>query len=193
MKVVAVFCGSNFGASDAYRAAAESLGREIAARGMTLVYGGTHLGLMGAVADAALAAGGEVVGVINRSLHGRGHLHEKLTQHEIVVDMRARKARMCELADAFVALPGGLGTLEELFEVATLNQLGEHGKAFGTLNVLGFYDPLRALLDRAVTEGFMKREHRDMMVVESTVPALLDALESWQAPTVTKWIAPPDA
>jgi uncharacterized protein (TIGR00730 family) len=191
MQSVAVFCGSNFGTSPDYRAAAEALGREIAARKLTLVYGGTHMGSMGVLADAALAAGGNVVGIINRRLHERGHLHTGLTRHEIAADMRARKARMSDLADVFVALPGGLGTLEELFEVATLTQLGDHAKACGALNVRGFYDPMRAMLERAVEEGFMKPEHRDMVVLDADPARLLDALSVWQRPSVDKWIAQP--
>ena len=191
MLSVAVYCGSNFGASSEYRAAADALGREIARRGLTLVYGGTHMGSMGVLADAALAAGGTVVGIINRRLHERGHLHTGLTRHEIAADMRARKARMSELADAFIALPGGLGTLEELFEAATLTQLGDHAKACGALNVRGFYDPMRAMLQRAVEEGFMKAEHRDMVVLDADPARLLDALAIWQRPTVDKWIAQP--
>lgn len=191
MQSVAVFCGSNFGNSPDFRAAAEALGRAIASRGLTLVYGGTHMGSMGVLADAALAAGGTVVGIINRRLHERGHLHTGLTRHEVATDMRARKARMSELADAFIALPGGLGTLEELFEAATLTQLGDHAKACGALNVRGFYDPMRAMLDRAVGEGFMKAEHRDMVLMDADPARLLDALAAWQRPTVDKWIADP--
>jgi uncharacterized protein (TIGR00730 family) len=188
LKSVAVFCGSNFGASPEYADAARALGTEIARRGLTLVYGGTHKGLMGLMADAALAAGGKVVGIINQRLHDRGHLHPLLTQHEIVTDMRARKARMADLVDAFIAMPGGLGTLEELFEAATLTQLGDHTKACGALNVRGFYDPMRAMLTRAVDEGFLKTEHRDMIVIDADPASLLDALADWKAPTVTKWI-----
>jgi len=191
LKSVAVFCGSNFGASPEYADAARALGTEIARRGLTLVYGGTHKGLMGLMADAALAAGGRVVGIINQRLHDRGHLHPKLTQHEIVTDMRARKARMADLVDAFIAMPGGLGTLEELFEAATLTQLGDHTKACGALNVRGFYDPMRAMLTRAVDEGFLKTEHRDMIVIDADPASLLDGLADWKAPTVTKWIEKP--
>ena len=191
MRSIAVFCGSNFGTSPDYRVAAGALGREIAARNLTLVYGGTHMGSMGVLADAALAAGGDVVGVISQRLQERGHLHTGLTRHEIAADMRARKARMSDLADAFVALPGGLGTLEELFEVATLTQLGDHAKACGALNVRGFYDPMRAMLERAVEEGFMKAEHRDMVVLDADPGRLLDALTAWQRPSVDKWIAQP--
>lgn len=191
LRSVAVFCGSNFGVSGEYAAAARELGAQIAGRGLTLVYGGTHKGLMGVVADAALAAGGTVVGVINQRLFDRGHLHAELSRHEVAADMRSRKARMAELADAFIALPGGLGTLEELLEAATLTQLGDHVKACAALNVRGFYDPLRALLERATDEGFLKGEHRDMLVVEADPKRLLDALAAWVPPTVTKWIDQP--
>lgn len=191
IKAVAVFCGSNFGVSPAYREAAAALGRALAARHITLVYGGTSKGLMGVVADAALAAGGSVVGVINRRLHERGHLHAGLTRHEVADTMRERKARMAELADGFIALPGGLGTLEELLEAATLTQLGDHIKPCGVLNVRGFYDPLRAMLDRAVAEGFMKAEHRDMLVSAELPEVLLDGLATWRAPVVDKWIGQP--
>lgn len=191
LRSVAVFCGSNFGVSPAYADAARVLGTAIAQRGITLIYGGTTKGLMGEVADAALAAGGIVIGVINQRLFERGHLHTGLSHHEVVPHMRVRKARMAELADAFIAMPGGLGTLEELFEVATLTQLGEHTKACGALNVRGFYDPMRALLNTATEEGFLKAEHRDMVVLEAEPEALLDALTQWQAPTVTKWIGQP--
>ena len=188
---VAIFCGSNFGTSPEHAAAAQRLGTLVAERGITLVYGGTHKGLMGVVADAALAAGGSVVGVIHQRLFDRGHLHPGLSRHEIVPDMRARKARMAALADAFIALPGGLGTLEELLEAATLTQLGDHSKACGALDVRGFYGPLRAMLERAADEGFLKPEHRDMLVIEADPARLLDALAAWVPPTVTKWIGQP--
>lgn len=191
MNSVAVFCGSNFGASPAYAEAASALGREMAARGLRLVYGGTSKGLMGVLADAVLDAGGTVTGVITQRLHARGHLHPRLPMQEVVATMRERKGRMADLADAFIALPGGLGTLEELFEAATLTQLGEHAKACGALNVRGYFGPLRAMLDHAVTEGFMRAEHRDMVVLDSDPGRLLDALQSWQAPTVQKWIGQP--
>ncbi|MDB5991559.1 MAG: Rossman fold protein family [Herbaspirillum sp.] len=191
LRSVAVFCGSNFGTSPAYAESAGALGAELARRGIQLIYGGTSKGLMGVVADAALAAGGEVIGVINRRLHERGHLHPALTRHEVVADMRVRKARMSELADAFIALPGGYGTLEELLEVATLTQLGDHLKAFGALNVRGYYEPLRAMLSLGEKEGFIKAEHRDMLVLDPDPASLLDQLAAWTAPTVTKWIAQP--
>ncbi len=192
LRRVAVFCGSNFGVSSAYADAAKALGAALGERGIGLVYGGTHMGLMGVLADAALSSGADVTGIINRRLHERGHLHTGLSRHEVVPDMRTRKARMGELADAFIALPGGLGTLEELFEAATLTQLGDHSgsgaKACGALNVKGFFDPMRALLDRAVQEGFMKSAHNDMIVMSPDPHGLLDALSVWQAPSVNKWI-----
>lgn len=191
LTTVAVFCGSNFGVTPAYAEAAAALGRVLAARGIALVYGGTHKGLMGVVADAVLDAGGTVTGVINRRLHERGHLHPRLSAHEVAATMRERKARMAELADAFIALPGGLGTFEELLEAATLTQLGDHVKGCGVLNTRGFYEPLRALLARATDDGFMKPEHRDMLVFDADPDALLDALAAWQPPTVTKWIGQP--
>lgn len=188
---IAVFSGSNFGSHEDYIEQAKKLGQAIAERGQTMVYGGTTKGLMGVVADAALAAGGEVIGVITERLRERGHLHPGLTRHEVVSGMRERKARMAELADAFVALPGGLGTLEELFEVATLTQLAEHQKALACLNVRDFFAPLRALLLHATTEGFMKIEHCDMLILEADPLKALEQIDQWQAPTVTKWIAQP--
>lgn len=188
LRSIAVFSGSNFGFSPAYVEGARALGREIARRGLRLVYGGTHMGLMGVMADTVLGEGGEVVGIITQRLSDLGHLHPGLTRHEVAPDMRNRKMRMSDCADAFIALPGGLGTFEELFEAATLTQLGEHQKAVACLNIGGFFEPVRSLLDHAVKEGFMKAEHRDMLIVDSDPAALIDALERWQAPTVNKWI-----
>jgi len=193
LRSVAVFSGSNFGVSPDYAQQACALGTAIARRGMRMIYGGTHKGLMGVVADAALAAGGEVFGVINQRLYDQGHLHPGLTHHEITESMRVRKARMGELADAFIALPGGLGTLEELLEVATLTQLGEHRKAFACLNVQQFFEPLRQLMRHVQREGFMKVEHGEMFIIEADPDHLLDALGAWQAPTVSKWIDSPCA
>ncbi|RON57786.1 LOG family protein [Pseudomonas frederiksbergensis] len=190
LRSIAVFSGSNFGFNPAYAEGARALGREIGRRGLQLVYGGTDRGLMGIVADAVLAEGGEVVGIITRYLHDLGHLHGGLTRHEITADMRSRKTRMSEWADAFIALPGGLGTFEELFEAATLTQLGEHRKGVACLNIGNFFNPVRSLLEHAVKEGFMKTEHSEMLIFDTDPAALIDALEQWQAPSVNKWIGP---
>lgn len=188
LRSIAVFCGSNHGFNPAYVEGARALGREIARRDLCLVYGGTNKGLMGVLADTVLAEGGEVAGIITRRLCDLGHLHPGLTRHEVTPDMRSRKARMSECADAFIALPGGLGTFEELFEVATLTQLGEHHKGVACLDIEGFFEPLRSLLNHAASEGFMKTEHSEMLVFDTDPVTLIDALERWQAPTVTKWI-----
>lgn len=188
LQSIAVFSGSNHGFNPAYAEGAQALGREIARRGLRLVYGGTDKGLMGVVADAVLAEGGEVVGIITRYLHDLGHLHGGLTRHEMTPDMRSRKTRMSEWADAFIALPGGLGTFEELFEVATLTQLGEHQKGVACLNIGDFFNPVRSLLEHAVKEGFMKTEHSEMLILDTDPTALIDALEQWQPPSVNKWI-----
>ncbi|VVO35556.1 TIGR00730 family Rossman fold protein [Pseudomonas fluorescens] len=190
LRSIAVFSGSNYGFNPDYVEGAQALGREIAKRGLRLVYGGTNKGLIGVMADAVLAEGGEVIGIITRLLFDLGHLHGGLTHHEVTQDMRSRKTRMSEWADAFIALPGGLGTFEELFEVATLTQLGEHHKGVACLNIGDFFNPVRSLLNHAVTEGFMKAEHSEMLIFNTDPSALIDALEQWQAPTVTKWIGP---
>ena len=155
LRRVCVFCGSSMGAKAAYREAAVQTGRAIGRRGWGLIYGGAGKGLMGAVADSALAAGAEVVGVIPRSMVDREVAHHGLTQLRIVDTMHQRKAQMAEMADAFLALPGGLGTLEELFETWTWAQLGMHDKAFGVVNVAGYFDPLTHMVERMVAEGFI--------------------------------------
>jgi len=193
LRNIAVFSGSNYGFNPEYVEGAKALGREIAKRGLRLVYGGTSKGLMGVMADTVLAEGGEVIGIITRLLFDLGHLHGGLTRHEVTQDMRSRKTRMSEWADAFIALPGGLGTFEELFEVATLTQLGEHHKGVACLNIGDFFNPVRSLLNHAVTEGFMKAEHSEMLIFNTDPSALIDALVQWQAPTVTKWIGPLDS
>ena len=193
IRSVAVFCGSNLGVEPIYAQAAAQLGTLLAQRGLTLVYGGTNKGLMGVLADAVLAAGGTAVGVINQRLFDRGHLHPALSRHEIAPDMRARKARMAELADGFIALPGGLGTLEDLLEAATLTQLGDHHKACAALDVGGFYQPLRALLAHATRAGFMKPEHRDLLLLNADPAQLLDQMQRWTAPSVSKWINQPNS
>ncbi|NWC85035.1 TIGR00730 family Rossman fold protein [Pseudomonas reactans] len=190
MRSLTVFCGSNFGTHPRYSEDAKALGREIARRGIRLVYGGSAKGLMGVIADSALAEGGEVIGVITRLLHELGHMHPGLSAYEITEDMRSRKARMSELADGFIALPGGLGTFEELLEAMTLTQLGEHHKGVACLNTAQFFAPLQGLFAHGVQEGFIKAEHCQMLIVEDNPGALLDALGRWQAPVVNKWIEP---
>jgi uncharacterized protein (TIGR00730 family) len=177
------------GAREEYREAAGALGRELAARRIALVFGGASVGLMGAIADAAMSAGGEAVGVIPRALVEREIAHPELTRLHVVDSMHERKALMAELCDVVIALPGGMGTLEELFEVATWTQLGLHAKPVGLLNVRGYFDPLIDVLDRAAGEGFLSAEHRQIVQVEADHRRLLDRLEGWRAPQ-TKWGAP---
>ena len=185
---VCVFCGSNDGARPEYLTAATALGKQLAARNIGLVYGGAGVGLMGAVADAVLAAGGEVTGVMPRSLVEREVAHSKLRDLRVVGSMHERKALMAELADAFIALPGGLGTLEEFFEVWTWAQLGEHSKPLGMLNVAGYYDPLLVFFDHLVNERFIHPEHRAMVLVEQDSAILLSRLTVYNPPLVSKWI-----
>jgi uncharacterized protein (TIGR00730 family) len=189
MRRVCVYCGSSPGRDPAYREAAVALVRTLAARGLGVVYGGAHVGLMGVVADEALAAGAEVIGVIPQALVDREIAHTGLADLRIVGSMHERKAQMAELADAFVALPGGLGTLEELFEVATWSQLGLHVKPCGLLNVLGYYDGLAGMLDHAVAERFLRPENRAIITVEADPGAMVDALAAWTPPArVDKWL-----
>ncbi len=185
---VCVFCGSNPGRLPDYRASAMALGTLLARKGIGLVYGGASVGLMGVVADAALAAGGEVVGVIPQLLADKELAHRGLSALHVVGSMHQRKAMMAELSDAFVALPGGAGTLEEIFEIWTWAQLGEHMKPCGLLNVAGFYDGLIGFLDHAAAELFMKPQHRAMLLTAATPAAMLTALHDYVAPTVGKWI-----
>jgi len=188
MKRICVFCGSSAGRNPAYRDAAEALGRLLAREGIGLVYGGSSVGLMTAVADAALAAGGEVIGVIPHSLVAKEIAHPGLSALHVVGTMHERKALMAELADGFVALPGGMGTFDEFFEVVTWAQLGIHVKPCGLLNVGGYYDRLTAFLDHAVAEGFVKGEHREMIVVEERPEALLERFRAYRSPVVERWL-----
>jgi uncharacterized protein (TIGR00730 family) len=183
-----VFCGSSPGRDPAYRAAGEELGEQLVARGWGLVYGGSKVGVMGAVADAVLAAGGEAIGVMPLALVSKEVAHAELTKLEIVSSMHERKQRMAELADGFVALPGGMGTLEEIFEVLTWAQLGMHAKPCGLLNVGGYFDALLEFLARAVAERFVRDVHRDMILVESTPAALLDRVQGHEPLRVEKWL-----
>ena len=189
MQTICVFCGSNFGARQAYAEAAHQVGRAIAERGLRLVYGGSKVGLMGVVADAALAAGGAVIGVIPAALVEREIAHAGLSELQQVGSMHERKARMADLSDAFIALPGGAGTMEELFEIWTWAQLGHHRKPVGLLNVEGFFDALAAFLDHQAGERFMRQEHRDMLLIESEPARLLDRFVTYEPPIVTKWIS----
>ena len=193
MKRICVFCGSNAGHNSIYRAEAEKLGRLLAARGIELVYGAGNIGLMGAVADACLAAGGTVIGVIPEALmgkevSGRAVDHRALTRIEVVDSMHTRKARMAELADGFIALPGGFGTFEEFCEILTWGQLGFHVKPMGLLNVGGFYDPLLKLFDHAVKEGFLRQQNRNMALAETDIEKLLDVMTHYRPEAVSKWL-----
>lgn len=189
MKRVCVFCGSSSGESSVYLDAATRLGELLAAEGYELVYGGSKVGLMGRLADAALAKGGRVVGVIPHALVNREVAHGGLTELRVVASMHERKAVMAELADAFVTLPGGLGTLEEFFEVVTWGQLGLHRKPSGLLDVEGYFQPLIRFLDHAVSEGFLSVPHRRMILVEQDPAALLARLLGYEPPTVPRWIS----
>lgn len=171
-----VFCGSKVGTDDRYRAAATEFGHLLVREGIGLVYGGGSIGLMGVIADAVLAEGGEVIGVIPESLATEELLHPGVADMRVVPSMHARKALMAELSDAFVALPGGFGTFEEFFEVVTWSQLKLHRKLTGLLNVGGYYDPLVRLVDHAVQEGFIKPKHRSLLVIEERPELLLSRL-----------------
>jgi hypothetical protein len=185
---ICVFCGSNSGAKPEYRRAAEDVGRLLAARGIELVYGGGKVGLMGVVADAALAAGGRVIGVLPRALATKELAHEGLTDLRVVTSMHERKALMAELSDGFIALPGGIGTMEEFFEVWTWSQLGYHAKPCGLLNSGGYFDGLISFLDHMSAERFLRDEHRSMLVVAQTAGEILDRFASFRPPQVEKWI-----
>jgi uncharacterized protein (TIGR00730 family) len=189
-----IFCGSSPGARPEYRDAAAALGGEVARRGIRLVYGGGHVGLMGVVADAALAAGGAVVGVITEGLQAREVGHTGLPDLRVVATMHERKALMASLADAFVALPGGAGTLDEFFEMWTWLQLGIHRKPVGLLNVAGYYDGLLAFVDRCVEDRFIRAEYLDALVIDTEVARLLERLERTGPVRSDKWLdrtAPP--
>ena len=188
MKRVCVFCGSSVGNNRAYVDYAETLGRLLAAKNIGLVYGGGNVGLMGAIADAAIAAGGEVIGVIPQSLKDREVAHTGVRDLRVVDSMHTRKAMMAELSDAFIAMPGGVGTFEEIFEAITWTQLGVHRKPCGFLNAGGFYTPLIAFIEQAVSEGFIKPIHRAMIAVDDNPERLLDTLATMKLPDVPKWI-----
>ncbi|MGZ8649138.1 MAG: LOG family protein [Solirubrobacteraceae bacterium] len=188
MRRICVYAGSNPGSDTAYANSARELARLLAARGIGLVYGGGRVGLMGVLADTALDAGGEAIGVMPQALVDKEIGHTGLTELHVVGSMHERKALMAELSDAFVAVPGGIGTLEELIEVYTWSQLGIHAKACGVLNVTGYYDHLAAFLDHAVDAGFLRPQHRAVLSVASEPAELLDRLSAYEPPVVGKWI-----
>jgi hypothetical protein len=186
---VCVFCGSSPGVDPGFVAAAEEVGRLLATQGRRLVYGGGRIGLMGAVADAALAHGGEVIGVIPRALVEKEVAHAGLTELRVVASMHDRKAAMADLADGFLALPGGIGTLEEFFEIWTWGQLGLHHKPFGLLNVAGFFDPLLAFLDQLTEQRFVRAEHRGMLCTRAVAGDLLEEMTAYRPVDVWRWLS----
>lgn len=190
MRSICVFCGANPGGSEHYAAAARTTARALVRRGLTLVYGGGSVGLMGILADAAIEAGGEVIGVLPRHLHEKEVAHAGLAKLHIVKSMHERKALMADLSDGFIALPGGLGTLEELFEVLSWAQLGLHAKPCGLLNVAGYFDELDGFLDRAVSEKFLKPAHRALLLIDTDIERLLRRFGKHRPPRIKKWIGP---
>jgi len=189
---IAVFCGSNPGADPAFRQAAEALGAELLKRDLGLVYGGGNVGLMGILADVVMAGGGEVIGVIPRALRDREVAHEGVSRLEVVDTMHQRKARMYALSDALIALPGGIGTFEELFESLTWIQLGLHAKPCGVINACRYYDALLAQLDLAAEQGFLPPAHRALLIDDPDAGILLDRLAGSRPPAVAKWITRSD-
>ncbi len=189
MKRICVFCGSSTGTLPIYRETALTVGRLLAERGIAVVYGGGHVGLMGAVADGALEAGGKVTGIIPRSLMERELGHDGLTDLHVVGTMHERKAMMAEMSDAFIALPGGFGTYEEFFEVVTWSQLGVHRKPCGLLNLNGFYDALLALCDHATSQGFIRTVDRSLVIADADPKRLIETITSTVVPESTKWLS----
>lgn len=190
MKRICVYCGSSPGRLSDYRDAARELGNELAARNIGLVYGGASVGVMGAVADAILEQGGQAIGVIPYALATREVAHNGLDELFVVDSMHERKAKMAELSDGFIALPGGWGTIEEIFEMLTWAQLGFHQKPCGLLNISGYYDHLFKFLEHAIDQRFVREEYRPMIMMEQTASGLLDRYQLYRAPSVRKWIGP---
>lgn len=188
IRSVCVFCGSSLGDDPAYAASAQALGRLLVEQNIRLVYGGASIGVMGAVADAVLAAGGEVVGVIPAILQRKEMTHPGLTECRLVGSMHERKATMAELSDAFMALPGGLGTLEEAFEILTWSTLGIHRKPCGFVNVGGYYGHLERFLDHVAASQFLRREYRDIVLFEPDPAAMLARMRGYEPPVVEKWL-----
>lgn len=189
MKKICIYCGSNPGRDSGYIEGACSLVREMTARNIGLIYGGASVGIMGAIADTALQEGGQVVGVMPQSLVDKEIAHQKLTELRVVGSMHERKALMADLSDGFIALPGGLGTLEEIIEVFTWAQLSFHSKPCALFNLCGYYDGLSVFLDHAVNEQFIKKEHRSLLLIDDNPQRLLDKFEGYKAPPeINKWI-----
>lgn len=188
MRAVCVFCGSSPGFSDVYGLAAKVLGRRLVEQGLSLVYGGGSVGIMGQIADAVIEAGGQVIGVIPERLAVVELLHPGVTDMRIVDSMHTRKALMAELSDAFIALPGGYGTFEEWFEIITWAQLGIHSKPIGLLNTNGYFDHLLKFLSHSIAEGFTRESHRDLYVIDNDPIVLLDRVQRHQMPMTPKWI-----
>ncbi|MDR3371230.1 TIGR00730 family Rossman fold protein [Rhodoferax sp.] len=188
MKNICVYCGSNPGRLEAYADGARALAKALVTRDLGLVYGGASVGIMGRIADAVLQLGGRAVGVIPEALKRKEIEHKGLTELHVTASMHERKTLMADLSDGFIALPGGIGTLEEIFEVWTWAQLGFHAKPCGLLNVAGYYDGLTTFLDHTVAEQFVRPDHRSTLLVEPTPDALLDRFASYQAPSVQKWV-----
>jgi uncharacterized protein (TIGR00730 family) len=186
---VCVYCGSSVGNNPVFADAARSLGRKLVEQNLSLVYGGGHVGLMGIVADAVLDAGGEVTGVIPKALMDSELGHERLTRLFVVKDMHERKALMAEHAHGFIAMPGGIGTLEELFEALTWAQLGFHEKPVGLFNVDGFYDKLIEFLNQLTSQGFLRPEHRDLLIVQAEPDALITQLKKFTMPAGVSWLS----
>jgi uncharacterized protein (TIGR00730 family) len=193
LDTVCVFCAANPGHNPSYRTHAAEFGRYLAKRGQRIVFGGGRTGLMGALAEGALSAGGHITGVMPRHLVEREVAHTGLTELRVVESMHERKTLLSSLSDGFIAMPGGLGTMEELFEIWTWGQLGLHRKPYGLLNINGFFDPLLTFLDHAVSEGFLGAVNRQMLAVNDDAAALLDMMEQMQPPVVRTWIDTPAA
>jgi uncharacterized protein (TIGR00730 family) len=188
MKRISVFCGSSLGFEDIFRQEATQLGQTFAKRNIELVYGGTSIGLMGIVADGVLNRGGKVIGVLPNFLKSKEITHENLTELFLVESMHDRKTKMNELCDGVIALPGGFGTLDELFEMLTWAQLGLHQKPIGILNIGGYYDSLIVFVQTMVDSGFLKKENQDMILISNNIDELLDKMENYSAPEIGKWI-----
>lgn len=188
MKKITVFCGSSFGTDAIFEQKATLLGRTLATQNIELVYGGANVGLMGAVADGVLNEGGKVIGVLPIFLQEKEIAHKNLTELILVETMHERKTKMAELCDGVIALPGGYGTLEELFEILTWAQLGLHKKPIGILNINGFYDELVNLIDTMVTKGFLKEVNQKMLLISDNIEDLLEQMKNYKAPTTGKWI-----